>query len=111
MNISKDYQKMLVEKGIVLSELGLQDVALRKADALQAIKLLQIDSVPVLGGDAYYRENSKNSVAYANWYCEPIVGEDIRVFSSRSCAKATDYISQFPDLAGKESIFVIVIKK
>jgi hypothetical protein len=111
MNISKDYQKMLVARGIVLSDLGLQDVALRKADALQAIKLLQVDSIPVLGGDVYYRENSKSSIAYANWYCEPTIGEDIQAFSSRSCAKATEYISQFPDLAGKESIFVIVIKK
>ncbi len=111
MNISKEYQKLLADKGVILGDLGLNDIALRRADALQAIVLLQKESTPVLGGDVYYHQGSKNSIAHANWYCEPNAGEDIQAFSSRSCAKATEYISRFPDLAGKESIFVLVIKK
>jgi Immunity protein 40 len=111
MKISNDYQVLLSKRGIVLSDLGLSDIALRRADALQAIELLQKESIPVLGGDVYFRQNLKNSLAYANWYCEPNIDEDPQAFSSRSCAKATEYISQFPDLPEKESIFVLVIMK
>ena len=109
--MSKDYQTLLTERGIELSDLGFKESALRRADALQAIGLLQKDLIPILGGDVYYYQDSKKAFAYAGWHCEPNAGEDIQAFSSRSCAKAAEYISQFPDSAGKEPIFVLVIRK
>ncbi len=90
---------------------GLREVGLERSDALLAIELLRENMVPVLGGDVYFRQNSKITVAYANWYCEPKVGEDVVDFSSRSCSKADEYIKQFPTQDGKEALFVIVAKE
>ena len=61
MHISEDYEALLAEKGIDLSDLSIAGSALRREDAFTAIKLLQRDSVPLLGGEVFLKENSKIS--------------------------------------------------
>jgi hypothetical protein len=111
MKISKDFEKLLADRGVSLEDLGLQDIALRRNDAIRAIQLLLRDSIPVLGGDVYYHEDSRNSIAYANWYCEPEGGENVAAFATRSCKRASEYINRFPELEGREPVFALVVKK
>jgi hypothetical protein len=110
MKRSKAYQELLAERGICLSDLGIRDIALTRIDALKAVGILQMESIPILGGDVFFRRGSNISVAYANWYCQPKSGEGPEAFSVRSWEKAANYINNFPEHGEKEAVFVIVVK-
>jgi Immunity protein 40 len=107
--ISKDYQQMLSSKGVPLDGLGIREVGLTRDDALQAIGFLESESIPILGGDVYFRRGSKIETAYANWYSDPVPGEDRSEFLGRSWKRAREYIKDFPERQGVDPLFVLVV--
>jgi hypothetical protein len=108
MNPSEDYKRLLEDKGIPLLDLGLREIALERDDALQAVKLLQKASVPILGGDVYFRRKSGIESAYANWHSDQAPSEGRDCYVTRSCLKTENYIKKFssPD---SPMLFVLVI--
>jgi hypothetical protein len=89
MLTSKDYQQLLKSKGIPLHALVIREVGHLREDALGAIGLLESASIPILGGDVYFRRGSNIEVAYANWYSEPVPGDSPSEFLGRSWKRAT----------------------
>jgi len=108
MSAVYEYAELLKTRGIPLRELGIADIALERADALNAIELLQRASVPVLGGDIYFKRPNGIEHAYANWHSDPQPGENRQRFASRSCFESADYISSFPT-SDAMPLFVLVI--
>jgi hypothetical protein len=109
MHISEDYEALLAEKGIDLSDLSIAGSALRREDAFTAIKLLQRDSVPLLGGEVFLKENSKISFPVDLWTCEQKRGDTIHAYAIRSGEDTRAYITRLGDPTGKEFIFKFVV--
>src|SRR5579863_863512 len=105
MLISEGYQQLLQDKGIPLSSLGIRDIGLTRDDALRAVSLLQRDSIPILGGDVFFRRGSKIEVAYANWHSDPKPGEDKDAYLGRSWTTTFKYIQDFPVRSDVEPLF------
>jgi hypothetical protein len=45
-----DYQTLLMSKGVRIDLAGLDEIALKRLDALQAVELLRTAAIPILGG-------------------------------------------------------------
>jgi hypothetical protein len=109
MLISESYQQLLRDKDITLSGMGIRDIGLTRENALRAVSLLQKDSVPILGGDVFFRRGSKIEVAYANWHSDPKPGEDRDAYNGRSWTATFKYIQDFPDRPDVELLFALVV--
>lgn len=118
------YLNFLREKGRPLSEInpGSEEVALNVDDALQALNLLGVDQVVILGGDIL-SEKDNGSLVYAyqlwgseyaclDWYCDKLVNESQEEYAKRSYNFAKEGIKTANDIAkrlGKKCYIVIVI--
>jgi hypothetical protein len=100
---------MLSSRGVQLDSRGIREVGLTREDALQAIGLLESESIPIFGGDVYLRRGSKIEAAYANWYSDPVPGEDQSEFLGRSWKRAQEYIKDFPERQDVDPVFVLVV--
>jgi len=108
MNSETEYRKLLESRGVSLESPGLTEIALSRADAILAIDLLLSASIPILGGDVYFKKDTGIESAYANWHSDPMEGEDRNDFVSRSCLETKDYIENFPSTEPMP-VFVLVI--
>lgn len=108
MNPGTEYRSLLMSRGISLQCFGLTEIALSRDDAIVAVSLLRNASIPILGGDVYFKTVTGIESAYANWHSDPMEGEDRDCFVSRSCVETTDYIKGFPSTEATP-IFVLVI--
>jgi hypothetical protein len=103
------YKDYIEEKGVSLRDIGLQEKAFTRNDAMEAISLLSKGVNPILGGDVYFRCGQKNELAYANWYSSKKVNEKSEDFFARSLAEAAKYIESFPHRADREPLFSLVL--
>jgi hypothetical protein len=94
--------------GYQLSEIGLRNWALTKAQALVALEKLYSLQVPVLGGDVCERVNNIIRPNYDSWYCDPMPDEDKVDFLLRSIGKAKEYITAYKAREPNETFFVLV---
>jgi hypothetical protein len=108
MTMTETYAQLLATKGVSLGRLGLREVALRREDALGAIRVLRESSVPILGGDVYFEHQGSIEPAYANWYVDRQDAEPRKDFADRSCSKAESYVAGFPKGTDKQPLFVLV---
>jgi hypothetical protein len=109
MSAVERYEEILAAKGVSLDRLGLQELALRRSDALDAIQVLRDLSIPVLGGDVYLERAGGVELGYANWHVERQSREEAGQFAERSCIKAESYVMAFPRRAEETPLFVLVI--
>ena len=108
MKPDAEYRKLIEAKGISLQSPGLTEVALGRDDAILAVDLLRSASIPILGGDVYFKKPTGIEDAYANWHSDPAVGESRDRFVIRSCLETKNYIENFPS-TDATPIFVFVI--
>jgi hypothetical protein len=101
----------LVNKGVQLNRPSLKDIALQRADALCAVKLLRTTAIPILGGDVWFRRGGKIEPAYANWHTDGEIGEDKGAYLQRTWDSTERYIREFPVHADAEPLFVLVTAK
>jgi hypothetical protein len=99
--MSKKYLRLLDEKGVSLSLLGLEEFALTREDALTAVETLRHDSVAILGGDVYLLRGARVELAYANWSAE----DDS---TKTSWDIAFQYIMRFPERSDATPVFAFV---
>lgn len=109
MIMTEDYSQFLATKGVSLGQLGLEEVALRREDALRAIRVLKELSLPILGGDVYFEQQGSVHPAYANWYVDRKDNESRKAFADRSCVKAENYVADYPKAMDKQPLFVLVL--
>jgi hypothetical protein len=109
MKSSDEYQLLLKAKGISLEQLGIRDIALERDEALLAVEILRKASIPIFGGDVYWKRGEAVELAYANWHSDPGLGEKPEHFASRSCLTAEDYIKKFCRPLDATVLFALVI--
>ncbi|RII26466.1 MAG: hypothetical protein CXR30_16435 [Geobacter sp.] len=81
--------------GQPLFQIGINNWALTKEDALLVLdKLLEIQ-VPILGGDVYHKNGETFHSNYDNWYCDQIEGELNSDYVTRSIDVARQYIINY----------------
>lgn len=102
---SDERMNKILSVGRSLSSEGVNNWALSREQALQAVELFAENSLSISGGDVYVAHQNRLESNYDNWYCERINGENDQEFSERSLHKAKEYISSY---GLGEAFFVIV---
>ena len=82
----------VLKVGYSLNEIGVDNWALNKSEALEALDKLSELGVPVLGGDVY--EDIKGAIKpnYDSWYCDKLSEESVNEFVNRSIKETINYI-------------------
>lgn len=92
----------------LLNEIGVNNWALKKSEALDALEKLLELKVPILGGDVY--ENSEGIIQpnCDNWYCDQLIEESKDDYVARSIKKAMDYVELYNAKESGKIFFVLV---
>ena len=90
--IPTELQKFAESKGVRLET---SETGFARADAVEALGLLEGTNACVYGGDVYQKQRLRWIPTYDNWYCERSPNESDLEFAKRSRARALDYISQY----------------
>jgi hypothetical protein len=107
-------QECLKQYRLLLERLGQRpypesvELALRRDDALKAVRLLREATFPILGGDVYVQREGHIESACANWHSDPKVEEDRETYLCRSWDATETYLHDYPKIDGEEPLFVIV---
>ena len=91
-----------------LSELGINDVAYPKYEALRMISRFEEQGIPVLGGDVFLLKDNIPSLTYDNWYCDKNPQEPNQEYVIRSCKKAYEYVSTYNSDDSNKVLFSLV---
>lgn len=89
--------KKILEKGISLSPMGVNNKAFSKKDALELVERLFILKIPILGGDVC-EINEYNFIEYNydNWSCNKQSDESDETYLTRSILRTKEYINNYP---------------
>lgn len=106
---SKNIDEVL-KVGVWLGEYGINNWALTKSQALEALDKLLVLRIAVLGGDVveakdYIRPN------YDSWSSDPQPGERNEEYLKRSIEESKSYIEQYPAYIPGRNYFVLVCKE
>ena len=94
----------LASKAIDLTEIGLNELAWSREDALLILELFSEHSTVVLGGDVLKLRGSKYHFTYDNWHFDPIPIDPPAQNSKNSIQVASTYIEKY-----REGPFVFVL--
>ena len=104
-----DEVKEILSVGVPLTEIGVENWALMKVQALQALDKLEEIKVAILGGDVLSVKNNRIQYNYDNWYCNIEEHESDEDFIIRSLDVARKYICNY-QCQGEEIVFAFVPK-
>jgi hypothetical protein len=96
----------IISNGIALHDTGVNNWALSKKKALDALDKFESEKISVLGGDVYELTDGVPKSNYDNWYCEPQSDESFENFAARSVKIARDYVSNYSKLNQQQVLFV-----
>jgi Immunity protein 40 len=97
MLIPDEYLEVLQTKGRPLQEIGVNEMALQRPAALEAIQALRGSQVAILGGDVLRLLNGRPMYGGDNWYSQRYSSEGLTDFIRRSLDVAEQYIRSYPD--------------
>jgi hypothetical protein len=98
----------ILKTGKPLFEIGINNWALTKIEALNAIEQFYSLEVAILGGDVYAIRNEMFVSTYDNWYCDRLPQEEQSNFLNRSIDKARQYIEAYNAQEPDKTFFVLV---
>ena len=93
---------------IPLSDLGVDDVAWRAADALQVIDYLRGTSVAIAGGDLYRVEPWGIAPMADDWRCDSWRGEMATSYADRSRKIAVAFIRDSQERLGDSVLYLLL---
>jgi hypothetical protein len=65
-------------------------------------------AIPILGGDVLISPEPP-TYAYANWHTDPVPGEDLPTYVTRSQRAARDYVERYP--SGPAWFIFVLVKR
>ena len=98
----------ILKIGKSLNEVGIDNWALSKIQALKVLDQFLESKISVLGGDVYENINGAIQSNYDSWCCEPLSNESKTDFINRSIKKARNYIEEYKTADSKNIFFVFV---
>lgn len=112
MNIirSKNIDEIL-KVGKWLGESGINNWALTKSQALEALDKLLNLNIAVLGGDVYETRGDYIQPNYDNWYSDRQPGESKEDYLNRSIEESRTYIERYAVYVPGKNYFGLVCKE
>jgi hypothetical protein len=107
---SKNIEKIIC-CGVSLENSGINNWALTKQQALNALDYFAGQNMFVLGGDVCCIKNEKPELNYDSWHCERNTSETSEDYSRRSILTARNYIENYITSINKEVYFVLVVEE
>lgn len=105
-----NYIDFLKKNGKARTEDSDGEIALNKQNAINSLMILADTNVAVLGGDVYEVEDDGYfRPTYDNWYYDQN-RNDKATFAERSQNFAKEFIKNYEEKEGKETMYVLVIK-
>lgn len=101
--------QQILQRGVSLDALGLDEVGWRKNDALEILQTLSVSNIAILGGDVYRRAADSWRATGDSWYCNHRPDESYERFALRSQEKAEEYIRAYSPDRSRNSLFVLVV--
>ena len=98
----------VLKVGYPLNEVGVDNWALKRPEALKALEELLELEVPVLGGDVYEEIEGSIRPNYDSWHCDKLPKESNHEFVVRSIGQARSYIQKYNVNDYKKVLFVLV---
>ena len=111
MLIPNSYAEILNTQGRPLQEIGVNEIALLRPAALEAIQALKGSQIAILGGDVLYVLNERPRYSGDNWYCERQASESLSDFLIRSWNVAEQYIRTYRDPEDETVLYTLVISE
>ncbi|MDQ3919122.1 MAG: Imm40 family immunity protein [Acidobacteriota bacterium] len=111
MLIPEKYSEVLNTKGRSLQEIGVNEIALQRPAALEAIQALRGSQMAILGGDVLRLLNGRPMYSGDNWYSEQYNSESLPDFIKRSLNVAEQYIRSYPDPEDGTVLYTLVISE
>jgi len=99
-------EKNILSKGIHLAEIGINNWALTKKQAITALESLEDKGIGVSGGDVLRLENGEFNHTYDNWSYECQKDQKIDEYIAESIGYARNYINTYQ---GKGEYFVLTL--
>jgi len=99
----------LFRRGVQLADLGIEERAWSRDDAAKVVKLLNTQSVAVLGGDIYLKTGAGFEPTYENWFCASRAEETPRAFASRSHEESAAYLAGLHTSTAGETWVTLVL--
>ena len=106
-----DGANRILESGISLNCIGVENWALTRSQALAALEGLKNLNSTVLGGDVIQFVKNAPRYTYDNWFCEMEDGESTTAFATRSLVVAKSFISDYRNADVQEPFFALVLGK
>jgi hypothetical protein len=107
--LPKKFSEILALNGRDLRGIGINEVALLRKDALEAIQALKGHQIAVLGGDVYHEKDGKMRPTHYNWSCEKQKVENPVQFSDRSQRVALGFIKDYNLYPEAHTFYVLVV--
>ena len=101
--------KKILEGGISLSSLSINNWTLSKDQAILAIDKFERHKIPILGSDVYEMADGYPETNCDNWHCDRNANEELEGFVARSVRFARDYIESYSNPSAQETYFVLVV--
>lgn len=111
MLIPESYVEVLKTKGRSLQEIGINEIALQRPAALEAIQALKGSQVAILGGDVLRVLNERPEYSGDNWYCERQDAETLPDYLKRSWDVTEQYIRDYPDPEDGTVLYTFVVSE
>jgi hypothetical protein len=111
MLIPESYIEVLNTKGRSLQDIGVNEVALQRPAALEAVRALEGSQVAILGGDVLRVFNNRPEYTGDNWYSEQQDPESLADFLKRSRDTAEQYIRAYPDPEDGTTLYTLVVSE
>lgn len=105
----KDDVGKLLQCGISLRDLGVENWALDKGQVNSVLETIAEFGRPILGGDVYQLRAGKLYLAYSNWSCEILNDEPFSKYVKRSIEVARNYVTQYPSHDTEPALFALVV--
>jgi len=98
----------ILSVGTCLDKEGINNWALTKEQALEAVKEFKAIDIAILGGDVMYLENDRIRHTYDNWFTETSEKEIPKEFNIRSYQIAQNYIENYENNKYSEIFYLLV---
>ena len=98
----------VLKVGYYLNEIRVNNWALKKSEALDALEKLLELQVPILGGDVYENVEGIIQPNCDNWYCDQLTEESKDDYVNRSIKETIDYIERYDTKGFRKTFFVLI---
>lgn len=104
-------KKLMEKSSIPLTSIGVNGEGYLRNDAINLVSLARQNIVPILGGDVYWKSESKDDIqmTYDNWCCDRNEYESLKDYVERSCDVAEHFIIDYTCKIGFVPIFYVAL--